>query len=302
MVRSSLVALATLALAGQAHSQRMTTRDLLALPQPNPDSVFRYGTDSLQIGELFLPPTPSSARARVGTARPILVLIHGGCWLAAFNRGHIRQLARAIADRGLAVWSLEYRRVGDAGGGWPGTFDDIAAGVDFVRIMAPSLNIDTTRVLAAGHSAGGHLALWAASRSKLRESAPGSRNPIRLAGVVALAAVPDLLRASSGDQPICGDAISKLLGATRVEQPGRYLVASPTAQLPLRIPQTIITGADDAIVPPDLSRGYTARAVQAGDRVRLVVLPDAGHFEVVSPNTAAGTRVVELILEMAGVP
>lgn len=286
----AMVLLAALQVPGSVSAQ-MTTRDLLALPRPAPDSIIAYGSDSLQVGELFLP-------QRSAKSRPVAVLIHGGCWLAAFDRGHLRQLARSIADRGIVVWSLEYRRVGNPGGGWPGSFEDIAAGVDYLRALAPGLDLDTNRVLVAGHSAGGHLALWVASRGRLTSDMPGATTPLRPRAVLALAAVPDLAEAASSPEPVCGDAIVRFMGGTPVEHPERYRAGSPARQAPLGIRQVLLTGEADRIVPADLSRRYAAKAKKAGDRVRLIVVPNAGHFEVVAPETAPGATVVRLIVEL----
>jgi acetyl esterase/lipase len=296
--RSTTLAIATglaavTALPTTASSQRMTARDLVALPQPAPDTIIAYGADSLQFGELFLP------RPRGSTLAPVAVLIHGGCWLSAFDRRHLRQLASTIAGEGIAVWSIEYRRVGNPGAGWPGTFEDIANGIDHVRRLAGPFRLDTTRTVVAGHSAGGHFALWAAARGRLPADAPGARTPLRLRGAVGIAAVPDLAVVVGGERPLCGDAISRLLGGSPSEVPERYRLASPSRLLPLGVEQVVITGADDAVVPADLSRRYTTEATAAGDRVRLIVVPDAGHFEVVSAGTPAGAEVIRAIVAQA---
>ncbi len=266
----------------------MTARDLVALPQPAPDTTIWYGADSLQFGELF--------RARGSGRAPVVVLIHGGCWLAAFDRRHIRSLAGAIAAEGIAVWSLEYRRVGNPGGGWPGSFDDIGAGTDYVRQLAPAFGLDTGRVIVAGHSAGGHFALWTGVRAKQSSGA------LRPTAILALAAVPDLAWARPDGTQICGDAIPRLMGGTAAEFPDRYRDASPGRRLPLGITQAILTGANDQIVPPELSRTYAAAARAGGDQVRLIEVPAAGHFEVVAPNTAAGREVLAILRAMARSP
>ena len=266
----------------------MTARDLLALPQPEPDTTIWYGADSLQFGELFL--------AKHVRPAPVVVLIHGGCWLASYDRRHIRSLAAAIAAEGITVWNLEYRRVGNPGGGWPGSFDDIAAGTDYVRRLAGAYDLDTNRVIVAGHSAGGHFALWAGARTKRPSTA------LRPIAILALAAVPDLAWTRPDGTQVCGDAIARLMGGTPAEFPDRYRTASPGRLLPLGIPQTVLTGADDRVVPPELSRTYAADARAAGDRVRLIEVPAAGHFEVVAPETAAGRQVLAVLRAMARCP
>lgn len=286
--RRLTLALAGLCLAAPAVAQQMSTRDLLALPQPAPDTVIHYGSDSLQFGELY------RGHGRPG---PVMVFVHGGCWLSAFDRKHARSLAAAVAARGVTVWNLEYRRVGNPGGGWPGTFDDIATGVDYVRNLVGPFGLDTTRMVVAGHSAGGHFALWVASRGKL-PSGPGSRTPLRPRAILALAGVPNLADVASSKEPVCGDAVARLMGGSPADHAEAYHLASPDQWLPFGIRQVVLTGADDRIVPPDLSRTFAAKATSAGDKVELVVVPGAGHFEVVSPGTPAGKRVVDLVVTL----
>jgi pimeloyl-ACP methyl ester carboxylesterase len=149
-----------------------------------------------------------------------------------------------------------------------------------------------------GHSAGGHLALWAAARPRLPAGAPGrGEDPLRVAGVVSLAGVPDLRRPLEAQPPVCGDAVARLLGDTSL---ARRRLASPVELLPLGVPQEIITGADDAVVPPAWAREYGDLAAKAGDPVRVTVIPDAGHFEVVNPGAPAWKIVAAAVLRLTG--
>lgn len=279
--------LSTLLLAAPLAAQPMTARELLALPQPAPDTTIRYGADSLQFGELYL--------ARGVRRAPVVVLIHGGCWLAGYDRRHIRSLAAAIATEGIAVWSLEYRRVGNAGGGWPGTFEDIGAGIDHVRSLAGAFDLDTSRVVVSGHSAGGHLALWAGTRGRLPAGSPGATAPLRPRGIVALAGVPDLAADFDAMRPGCGDAIVRLMGGHPDAVAERYRLGSPARWVPLGIRTTLVSGDGDRIVPPDLSRAYQRAAQAAGDDARLVLVANAGHFELVNPNLAGGRETIAAI-------
>jgi acetyl esterase/lipase len=194
----------------------------------------------------------------------------------------------------VAVWSLEYRRLG-GGGGWPATLQDVAAGADALRAVAAPL--DLGRVLAAGHSAGGHLALWLAARPRLpRGSALWAADPLPVRGVLALAALADLPAAA--ERGLCGTAVGELLGAPPEAAPERYAAASPAAMLPIGVPQRHLVGEGDPIVPPDYLAAYVAAARAAGDDARLMVLPGAGHFEPVAPATAAWPAVRAALHEL----
>ena len=190
----------------------LTASDALELPQPAPDHRLPYGPDPLQFGELRLPAGPGP--------HPVAVVIHGGCWLAEYDLGYMSGLAAALAEAGIATWSVEYRRVGDDGGGWPGTFADVAAAADSLRELAGARDLDLTRVVAVGHSAGGHLALWLAARHRLAPDDPlRGQPPLPLAGVVALAGIPDL--ASYAAPEGCGAAVAELLGGQPADVPQR---------------------------------------------------------------------------------
>lgn len=268
----------------------LTVADYRRLPVAPPSRRSVYGAHPAQFGDLFLPAT-------AGTHR-VLVLIHGGCWRAEYGLAPLGQLAQAIADHGVAVWSIEYRRLGE-GGGWPQTFLDAGAALDHLRTLASEHALDLHHVVAAGHSAGGHLALWLAARVKLPAHSPlYTPDPLPVSGVVSLAGIPDLAAAAS--LKVCDDAIEALIGATVAQRKERYADASPAALTPLGVPHLHIHGRRDEIVPLALVKQYVAAAVQAGDRATLEVMPDAGHFELVDARTAAGRRVVQACLGLAG--
>ncbi|MEJ2402267.1 MAG: alpha/beta fold hydrolase [Xanthomonadales bacterium] len=252
--------------------------DVAALSVRAPDRVIAYGPAASQFGELWLPP------GREGAA-PVVVLVHGGCWLAEYGIAHIRPLAASLAQAGFAIWALEYRRVGEAGGGWPGTFRDVAAGIDHLaQLDEPRL--DVSRVVLAGHSAGGHLALWAASRDRLSPDSTLHMEPeIRPNGVLGLAAITDLVAYASDDNS-CARVTPRLLGGTPFERPERYEQASPAA-LGSRTNTILLQGEADAIVPP-------AQA-EALPGARVVLLPEAGHFDLIHPDTPAFERIRDLL-------
>jgi acetyl esterase/lipase len=268
----------------------MTVSEALALPQPEPDHRLAYGADPLQFGELRLPTGPGP--------HPVAVVIHGGCWLSDYDLGYMSAFADALTHDGVASWSIEYRRIGDEGGGFPGTFLDVAAAVDHLPVLAAEHSLDLDRVVAVGHSAGGHLALWLAARDglasdvELRGSAP---QPIH--GVVALAGIPDLAGYASPDG--CGAAVPQLVGGDPADHPDRILRISPIEQVPLGVPQILVVGALDEIVPRPQADSYRAAAVAQGDDVTVVEVGTAGHFELIDPGSEAWAPIREALVGLA---
>jgi len=197
----------------------------------------KYGSEQLQFGDLYLP-DQSDQYATV-------VLIHGGYWRSRYGFDLMNGLAEDLARRGYAAWNIEYRRVGDLGGGWPGTFQDVALATDYVRELAPSYGLDLAKVVPIGHSAGGHLAFWLAARPRIPyfdqnsqiagSLVPGkneeSATPLELAGTISLAGVVDLEMAWR--LHLSNDAVVELLGGTPASVSERYRVASPASMLPL---------------------------------------------------------------------
>lgn len=264
----------------------MTAQDLLALPQPPPDHTIAYGTAPQQVVELRLPKGPGP--------HPVVILVHGGCWQAPWGFDHVRSLAAALTAGGYATWSLEYRRLGDPGGGWPGTLEDVGRGADHLREAARQHPLDLGRVVALGHSAGGQLALWLAARPRLPGSSPlHSTKPLRLRGVVSLAGITDL-RAGAATG-VCEDAIPQLLGEAPQDYAGRLVQSSPIELLPLGVPVRLIGGARDPIVPIHQARSYEAAARKAGDTVAVEIVEGAGHYELVNPSGTAWPAVREAV-------
>ncbi len=256
----------------------MTSADLPSLTAPPPDHRIQYGPGPLQFGDLRLPKTPGR--------HAVVVFIHGGCWLSRYDIAHVAAAEQAIADAGYAVWSLEYRRVGDEGGGWPGTFTDIARGADYLRVLAPQYALDLTHVVASGHSAGGQLALWLAARKRVpKTSELYTADPLAIRGVLALAPAADLEALDAGGD--CDNAVHKLMGGSPAEHRDRYAAASPMQLAPIGVPQTLVIGAHDADWGPG-GRSYFARARAAGDTaVRMIDAPESGHFELIAPKSSS---------------
>ena len=240
-------------------------RDALSQPTPPPDRTLAYGPGPDQVLDLRLP--------FVASTLPLVVFLHGGFWRAAWDRAHTGPLAADLALRGFPVACLEYRRTGQPGGGWPGTFDDVLAGVR----AAPELVGSPGPPILAGHSAGGHLALWAASRVPVR-------------GVLALAPVADLVEGYR--LGLGGGAVADLLGGPPERVPQRYAAADPA---PAAVPTIVLHGQCDAHVPVQLSRAYAARA---GAAVRLVELPDTEHFGLINHRSGAWPTVIDALMTL----
>jgi len=201
-----------------------------------------------------------------------------------------------LTERGVATWSIEYRRIGNEGGGWPGTFHDVGAAIDYLRTIAPEYNLDLERVVAIGHSAGGHLALWSAARHRIPEGNElYSPDPLAIKAVVSLAGVADL--DMSWEMNLSNGVTEEFLGGSPDEVPERYAVASPREMLPLGVPQALVHGTDDDNVPYEICETYYAAATASGDRVKLVKLPRTGHFEVIDPQMPEWRKVAETVME-----
>ena len=276
-----------------AQAQLLSFKQLLDLPdRPQPDQRIAYGDDPNQRGELWLPTGPGP--------HPVVLMIHGGCWLASLPGPELLAFqAEALRARGVAVWNISYRRADQPGGGYPGTFLDVARGADHLRTLAQRYPLDLARgVVATGHSAGGHLALWAAARPRIDAASPlHAERPLPIAAVLGVAAVPDLHDASR--QGLCNKAVDTLVDLGRRQRPEApaaiWTDVSPAALQPLGLRQVLLQGIYDGIVPPVHGYGFRARAAKLGDVVDIVNFDNAGHFELILPSTPAGRAVVEQI-------
>ena len=262
----------------------MTPANYTQLPVVKGDVRYAYGSQEDQFGELFRPSTPAP-----DSGYPTVALLHGGCWRQAFGAEPMGQLARAIAQLGVAVWNLEYRRL-DGAGGWPQTFEDISNGVDWLKVIAKDESLDLDKAAVAGHSAGGHLALWASARHRLpADSELANESPLPLRAAISLAGIGDLDDANLRE--ICRGAPAQLMGGLADERPDRYASGSPRRLLPLGVPQFHICGTQDVLVPIDHVRGFVQHASEAGDDAWLTEVPDAGHFEIVIAGSSAWPTV-----------
>lgn len=237
---------------------------VLELPTAQAIAILKYGDDPLQFGELWLP--SSQALDSSPSKQPLLVLIHGGCWLSEYDIEHSHALSSALAASGYAVWAIEYRRTSDIGGGWPGSYDDIKAGIEFIQSV-DDYSLDLSRVVILGHSAGGHLALLAGSDDDLVKRA-------NINGVIGLAAITDIAEYAKGSND-CQAAVPEFMGGLPVDNQQSYLAANP-ANKKLHPKTFLLHGSEDQIVPLE-------QATQSG--IKLQVIDGAGHFDMIHPAT-----------------
>lgn len=257
-----------------------------------------YGTDPNQMGELIRPFTE--------LPRPVVVLIHGGYWRLGFTHTEMADLAKDLARVGYASWNIDYRRVGEPGGGWPGTQVDVALAIDKLAELAPDKKLDTLRVAFMGHSAGGQLALWAAGRAKIPSGSPGSNPLVTPKAVVSLSGVPDLAGSARstlpGGEAELRRAVLDYMGGAPEQVAERYAQSSPLQLIPLGVPQLLLHGSDDDVVSVEQSRDYVAAARAAGDRATLLELPDVDHFAVVKTTKAWWDEVLTWLSDRMGDP
>ena len=253
-----------------------------------PDLTLSYGDLPDQVADVRLPSGDGP--------RPLVVVVHGGFWMAEFDRAQAGAQSVGLADAGYVVATVDYRRIGQRGGGWPGTFDDLAALTDAVPSLVASAlpgRVDTTSTVLVGHSAGGHLAAWAAARHRLPAQSPWHRDTPLAATVVSLAGVLDLER--SHKLGLGGHAASRLLGGSPSRRRDRYALADPTALLPTGGRLVAVHGTLDETVPVEISRRYVDRALSAGDQVELLEIDGCGHYELIDPLSRAWPTVLAAV-------
>ena len=250
--------------------------------------VIPYGPAEDQVGALLTPEGDGP--------HPVAALIHGGFWRDRWTRDIMDSLAVELCSHGWATWNLEYHRVG-TGGGWPATFEDVARGIDHLAALAPDHALDLDRVVLLGHSAGGHLALWAAARPHLSDPIPDPAVRVQPRAVVALAPVADLEEAYARN---LGDgAVAELLRRAPRDGADRYRAGSPQSLLPLGIRQILVHGTEDTAVPVEMSRAYVSAARKAGDTVDYRELDGVDHMSLINPMTPAGTAVISVLDRLA---
>ena len=270
--------------------------DLLDRTPPSADHRLKYGSGDLNFGDLYLP------NVDAGQHVPLVMFVHGGWWKNAFGLEYCGHLCGALRGIGIGAWSVEYRRVGDSGGGWPGTFQDVAAGFDFIRTLADSYPIDLQKVVVAGHSAGGHLAMWLAGRPNIPESSPlhGPAPALSVHGVVSLAGAVDLRLTIdlAGYFTFAHDKheVKNFMGGLPEDVPDRYAAGDPGMLLPIAAPQWLLQGTEDDQIPPDLPRRWAENGKRMGDPVTVTKIAGADHFDVVDPQSKSWPQVKAAIV------
>jgi acetyl esterase/lipase len=256
--------------------------DLLGRPRPQPTATVAYGPAALQVADIWVPDGPGP--------HPTVLMVHGGCWQSEIaDRRIMNWLAEDLRRRGIAVWNIDYRGVDRPGGGYPGTFEDAAAAADALRAHAGDYRLDLSRLVAVGHSAGGHLALWLAGRPRLPEGSPLRRpDPIPIHAVISLGGLPDLEEAARSPNGCGSEVVGRLTG-------GHFADTSVPRLAPLGVPQVLINGSQDRIIPTAYAEGYAAPMRAAGDDVRVRMIDRTGHVELIAPETAAWAAAVEEI-------
>ncbi|MDP9267037.1 MAG: alpha/beta hydrolase [Acidobacteriota bacterium] len=272
--------------AGSAHGTLAPrvgyTPEQIAQMPVSPAARIVYGSDARQFGELRLP--------RGRGPFPVAVVIHGGCWISHFADLHqTSPLATALTQAGIATWNIEYRKIGDAGGGWPNMYRDVSVATDFLRTLAPRHNLDLKRVIVIGHSAGGHLAMWVAARHKLPADSPLrlEATPLPLRGAVSLDGWPDLHRVIEAGGTSCGEpALEGLIGGRLPDAEKNFRQASVTDLLPLGVKQISLVRGEEVS-----SHAYEIAAKRAGDPIEVVPLAGVAHMDFVAPPSAAWPAV-----------
>lgn len=255
--------------------------NILTRAAPPADKRIAYGDDPSQFGELRLPGQRG--------VHALAIVLHGGWWHSEADLGYLGHLAAALTEIGIATWNVEFRRLGATGGGWPATFHDVAAGADYVRTLAERYSVDLSRVIAVGHSAGGHLAMWLAGRHRIMKGSPLHGVPaVPLSGAISIAGAVDLRMAQAmgfRDGFVNRLVVEDLLGGTPAAVPERYNAASPADLLPLGIPQVLIHGSADEIAAFEITRAYVQTAHALGDDATLIRVEGADHFEPIDPES-----------------
>lgn len=264
-------------------SEQASDRSLTSSSAMNSSTGFEgvlvsYGDNRMQVGELRLPDSTSTEPV------PLVIIIHGGCWISALaSYRFMDTFSEAITDFGYATWNIEYRALG-TGGAWPTIFQDVGSAVDYTRILAHTYPIDISNIAVIGHSAGGHLALWAASRTTIKnDNELYTENPLVIKGAISLAGVADVTGIHA-----CSPQVSEIIGMatspTSETLTNRLLTTSPHHMLPSSTTTVLISGSLDNLVPPAMGTEYSNKASSLGDTSTHYILEGLNHFDLIDPS------------------
>ena len=274
-------------MAAMSPAPLLTWPDLTKREHPRADATLTYGSDQMQKVDVWIPQDSGP--------HPVVLMVHGGCWTTSIaDRKLMDWIAADLRQDGIAVWNIDYRGVDRAGGGYPGTFADAATAADLLKTQGGRYALDLSRVVAVGHSAGGHLALWLSARGRLPKDSPlRTGEPLPIAHVVSLGGLPDLAATAASPDNGCGtEVVAKLVGTGRADP---FADTSVPPLLPIGVPQDLVNGREDRIIPYRMATDYVARATAAGDRAILHTVPATGHVELVAPESAAWAETKRLI-------
>ena len=289
---SSLIATALLACVHGAIAAPMSLDNYLALNGPVPTAQIAYGSAPSQYAQLFRPEGSGPF--------PVVVLVHGGCWTVAFGGiKQMRSVAGALVAQGIAVWNVEYRRVDEPGGGYPGTYEDMHAALDSLQQHAPQYQLDVKRIVAMGHSAGGQLVQWIAGRDKLPKTSPLYRDKyLPINNIVSLGGLADLRHEKDLIKSSCERDIAQLAGSASTERPDIYSDTNAADLMPNGSRTVLATGELDTISPPRVAHDYAAKAKLAGDHAEVLILPGASHYDEIAATSNAWRMILPVIKQM----
>ncbi|MDB5907107.1 MAG: alpha/beta hydrolase [Massilia sp.] len=286
--------LSALLATGIASAAPMNLAGYLALSGPAPTAKLAYGSAPSQYAELFRPAGDGPF--------PVVVLVHGGCWTIKFGGiEQMRNLAGALTAQGIAVWNVEYRRVDEDGGGYPGTYQDINAALDLLGAQAAANRLDLSRIVAVGHSAGGQLVQWIAGRERIPKSSPLFQpRPLAVRDVISLGGLADLRNERALIKNSCGRDTVELAGEPSSARPDVFADTNAAELMPNGSRTVLITGELDTVSPPRVAHDYAARARKAGDQARVIILPGASHYDEVAASSPAFKLVLPAIRKALG--